>query len=557
MTEPTSPTTEPQPERVGNYVFETVLGRGATAVVWRAHHRILGTKHAIKVLERKSKGIRERAIQEARIQARLRHPNVVRVVDVVPVDGKLGLVAELVEGPTVGDWLFDHSPPVGEVVRVFRAIVEGVAAAHAQGIIHRDLKPENVLIDLSVEPPEPRVTDFGLARIHGDSEDKRTTHTQEGAFLGTPAYMAPEQFEDARSVDARADVFALGCILYSMLFRTLPFPTHDIMATAGAILGGRYVRPTALWPEIPPNLSELIERSLEPDRDHRLADCAALLALLDATDMGPEQAQVSHHSLDGSDGQGGTPTYYDDATPPTSAHQAAETLLPGTGRAQPTLAPPGAGETLVPVPGPGIVVVAPPSGPYPAVAGEPSMVPTSKPGVPVPAVAGLVAAVAVTVGGIAWWTQAAPTEPPAAETVSVAAPVNPEPAPTQPVEAAPAPAEAPTEATPQPTKPAPTKKAATPPDSKPATESAKPKPTTPPKPEAPAATATVRVQGGVTVELRSAGGVERPGKVPPGSYAVYATFSGGTPVHAGDIVVQAGQEVTLRCVEEFGQCGIR
>ena len=201
---------------VGQYIVERVIGRGGMATVYRVRHRDLGTQHALKVLHVQRRGLRERFLQEGRLQANIRHPNLVAVTDVVWSGEHPGLVLELVDGPTLADVVAQGPLPVTEALRLFRQIVDGVHHAHAQGLVHRDLKPQNVLLGTGTDGlRQARVADFGIAKVLAGSEEPALTRS--GMPIGTPRYMAPEQIRDASRVDARADIFSLGCILYEMV----------------------------------------------------------------------------------------------------------------------------------------------------------------------------------------------------------------------------------------------------------------------------------------------------------------------------------------------------
>ena len=201
--------------QVESYVVDDVLGRGGMAVVYRVRHGKLGTWHALKVLARHDAGLVRRLVREGRTQARLSHPNVVPVTDLLDVGGMPGLVLPLVEGPSLATLLSLHQPSERDALTLFDGIVAGVAHAHRRAIIHRDLKPTNVLLAVSEEGVRPRVADFGLAKAATLGSESVLTH--QGTALGTPAYAAPEQMRDAASADRRADVWSLGCVLYELL----------------------------------------------------------------------------------------------------------------------------------------------------------------------------------------------------------------------------------------------------------------------------------------------------------------------------------------------------
>jgi len=258
----------------GRYVVTGQLGRGAMATVYRVRHAELGTVHALKVLDSTSPDLERRLLVEGRAQAALRHPNVVAVTDVVRVDGAPGLVMELVEGPTLEQVLARGSLTVPEVDELARGLFAGVAAAHDAELVHRDLKPGNILLAVG-DGVTPRVTDFGLAKLLTDGGD---TATRSGATLGTPAYMAPEQVRSSRDVDARADVFALGAILYELLAGRRPFSGGDSFATMEAVAYGRYTPIDEAAPGAPARMREAVTAALVTDREARAPSVAALAA---------------------------------------------------------------------------------------------------------------------------------------------------------------------------------------------------------------------------------------------------------------------------------------
>ncbi|GDX78742.1 hypothetical protein LBMAG42_05530 [Deltaproteobacteria bacterium] len=208
---------------LGSFRLIALLGRGGVAEVWRAEHTALGSAHAIKFLSVTTESLEERLLLEGRTQAGLAHPNVVRVTEVVRDAAGVGLVMELVEGPTLERWLNAHYEPEA-LEGLFLAICAGVRAAHARGIVHRDLKPANVLLCRVGGVWIPKVSDFGIARVLDANQGTRT-----GALMGTLRFAAPEQLRDSSRVDERADVWALGCILYEMLSRRALVPDVDVV----------------------------------------------------------------------------------------------------------------------------------------------------------------------------------------------------------------------------------------------------------------------------------------------------------------------------------------
>lgn len=274
---------------VERYRVEAILGRGGAGTVYAVRHQTLGTMHALKVLHIASPTMRARFLEEGRIQARLRHPNLVPVSDVLDLHGHPGLLMDHVGGGSLADRLLEAPVTLHEGLGWAVDVVKGVGHAHKLGVTHRDLKPANVLLTRPEggERAVARVTDFGLARVLGE---QHPSLTQMGAMLGTPAYMAPEQARDPRGVDARADLFSLGVVLYEIFTGRRPFsaPSHaEVLALSQA---GRFVPAEQHVPALPPALATLISRCLAPDREDRPADCGVLLSVLEATQADADPA---------------------------------------------------------------------------------------------------------------------------------------------------------------------------------------------------------------------------------------------------------------------------
>ncbi|MCA9567170.1 MAG: serine/threonine protein kinase [Myxococcales bacterium] len=262
---------------VDRYEVEALLGEGGMAAVYRVRHQQLGTPHALKVLKLVHEDVRVRLLQEGRVQASLRHPNIVNVTDVVDVGGVPGLVMEFVEGASLDNLLRDEKPSMRQADHLIRGILAGVGAAHRAGLIHRDLKPANILLAVDHRDQlTPKITDFGLAKVLDDA--KKPEATMPGVGFGTPAYMAPEQMRNAAAVDHRADIFSLGVILYEVMTGQRCFPGDDVLDVLVRVSEARYQPVTELAPDLPPHIVEAIERSLRKDPDERWPDVDALLA---------------------------------------------------------------------------------------------------------------------------------------------------------------------------------------------------------------------------------------------------------------------------------------
>jgi len=263
---------------VQNFVVERVLGSGGTAVVYLVRERTTGDFSALKVLSVSSPAIRERMRREGEVQSALRHPNIVPVRDVIDLDGSPALVMEFIEGPTLDAALRRYRLTLDDAELLFGGILAGVHAAHASGLVHRDLKPANVLLSSTVEGFVPKVTDFGLAKILVDIPG--LAHTRQGISMGTPSYMAPEQIRDAGSVDIRADLWSLGCLLYELMTRRRAFPGEEALAIYNAVVDASYTPPRQWMPELPDRVNDAILGCLQLDPDDRIPDCQTLLDVL-------------------------------------------------------------------------------------------------------------------------------------------------------------------------------------------------------------------------------------------------------------------------------------
>jgi hypothetical protein len=263
-------------QHIDRFVVERALGEGGMATVYRVRHVTLEARYALKILSIPSPAIRDRMLREGRFQATLRHTNIVSVIDVLDIHGMLGLLMEYVEGPSLAEWLAEYRPELREALAVFGGILSAVDMVHARGIIHRDLKPANVLLHLTDEGLYPRVTDFGIAKSDRFSD----ISTGSGATIGTPAYMAPEQFKDASNVDQRADIFSLGAILYELVTGRRAFKADNMLALMNDVARGEFVPPEKLVPGLPEGIKAAIYGALRPDPEQRIGDCRQLAAVL-------------------------------------------------------------------------------------------------------------------------------------------------------------------------------------------------------------------------------------------------------------------------------------
>lgn len=262
------------------YTVVQVLGQGGMAVVYEVMNHQLGTPCALKVLTLTARSIRQRLQREGQVQARLQHPNIVSVFDVIDVDGCPGLLMELVRGPPLDVLLAEQRLTFEQCDALARGIFAGMEAAHEAGLIHRDLKPANILCSIANGQLIPKIADFGLAKIVGDESGAAApSATKSGTTMGTPSYMAPEQIRAANKVDRRADLFSLGAILYEMVCGRKAFENDDLLDLFTAVAAGRYTPPRALRPDLPERMERAIVAALAPNREERVRDVEALAAV--------------------------------------------------------------------------------------------------------------------------------------------------------------------------------------------------------------------------------------------------------------------------------------
>ena len=266
-------------DRVGDYVVEREIGAGSLGHVYRVRHLARGTVHAFKFLAASGERARARLAREAAVLQRLSHANVVTLTEVLEVNGEPGLVLEYVDGPTLAAWSADHAHDLVEIETIFRGIVAGVSHLHRRGLVHRDLRPQNILLARTGDGLVPKVADLGIAKVL-DAAMTLQGGTQTAMNMGAPGYSAPEQLRDPRSVDAGADLFSLGCILYELVCRRPAFMGSDLLTMMNATARGRYKDPSAVRQDLPERFAIAIRACLEPDRDRRIASCDELLRVL-------------------------------------------------------------------------------------------------------------------------------------------------------------------------------------------------------------------------------------------------------------------------------------
>jgi tetratricopeptide (TPR) repeat protein len=264
------------------FEIERLAGAGGMGRVYRAHDWRTEQPVAVKVLSAQGALEAERFAREATVLAGLSHPAIVRFVAHGHTDdGEPFLVTEWLEGEDLGARLRRAGLTIAEGLALGARVGAGLGEAHRHGIVHRDIKPGNLWL-VDGRPEEVKILDFGIAR----SKSQDQTLTQAGAMIGTPGYMAPEQARGERQIDARADVFSLGCVIFKCLTGRLPFDGDDVMAVLLKLVLEDAPRLRSLCPEAPAALDELIGRMLSKTPAERPADGAAVAA---------EIALIEHH----------------------------------------------------------------------------------------------------------------------------------------------------------------------------------------------------------------------------------------------------------------------
>jgi hypothetical protein len=259
--------------------------------VYAAFDEKLERDVALKVLveEAEAPQQKRRLLREARLAAKLQHPNIATVYEVDELDGRLYIVMELLDGTSLRKLLNKRKLSIDEAVSIARDIARALARAHGAGVVHRDIKPENVFITT----PSPdvilaKVLDFGLARQNVQAELQSTqeqsstdTTTTHGDIWGTPGYVSPEQVRGQR-VDARTDIFSFGVVFYEMLTNIRPFRAENAVAMMLATMKHEPRPVREILPELPLAIDELVRRCLEKSAEKRYADGAELNVAIDS-----------------------------------------------------------------------------------------------------------------------------------------------------------------------------------------------------------------------------------------------------------------------------------
>jgi len=276
-------------DEVAGYRLRAVLGRGGMSVVYEAESPRLGSVVALKVLAPElatNDVFRARFLQESRVAAALNHPNVIPIHDMGSHGELLYIAMRYVSGSDLRTVLKSGnriSP--GQALLLLGQAARALDAAHRRGLVHRDVKPANILIEHGADEDDPDhvyLADFGITK-HVTS---RSGLTATGEFVGTIDYIAPEQIRD-RTVDGRADVYSLGCVLYECLTGRVPFVKDLDAAVIWAHVEEMPTMPSAIRPELPPGVDDVFARALAKDPDDRYQTCRELVGAAGAAFAGP------------------------------------------------------------------------------------------------------------------------------------------------------------------------------------------------------------------------------------------------------------------------------
>lgn len=275
--------------QLGDFKLLKKLGQGGMGEVYLANQVSLDRQVALKILSKemaKKPGFVERFVREAHAMAKIDHPNAVKVYAADSDKGLNYVGIEYIDGQSMQDWLDKlETLSVGDAINVILSCADALNHAHELNLIHRDIKPDNILV---TKKGIVKVADFGLAKA---LDDEDMSMTQSGTGLGTPLYMPPEQARDAKNVDHRTDIYALGCTFYYFLTGRLPFEGDSVLKLIVAKEKGQYPAARSLNSKIPEKLSLMIDKMIQKEPKHRYSSCAEIINDLDQ--LGLENAVLS------------------------------------------------------------------------------------------------------------------------------------------------------------------------------------------------------------------------------------------------------------------------
>jgi serine/threonine protein kinase len=269
-------------QSIGRYHILEQLGEGGMAIVYKAYDTRLERNVALKVLRTDQfvpaqlQMVLQRFEREAKSLAKLKHTNIVNILDFGEHEGMPFLVMEYLPGGTLKQKL-GHVIPWEEAIHTLLPVAHGLSYAHQHGVIHRDVKPANILID---QNEVPILTDFGIAKLLEGADGH--TLTGSGVGIGTPEYMAPEQGIGANTIDARADIYSLGIVLYEMAAGRKPYIADTPMAVVLKQMTDPLPRPTEFAPDLPDGMERILFKALAKSPEDRYADMNAMITAMES-----------------------------------------------------------------------------------------------------------------------------------------------------------------------------------------------------------------------------------------------------------------------------------
>ncbi|MFK7999945.1 MAG: serine/threonine-protein kinase [Polyangiales bacterium] len=289
--------------KLDRYRLLELVGVGGYGAVYRSKHEILGREVAVKVLHRNEggdAGIR-RFMREAQAASVVDSPHVIKAFDSGIAEYPF-LVLEYLVGESLSSWLRrEGAGQLADALAFTQEILTGLQAAHNAGVVHRDLKPSNVFLRETIEGASVVLLDFGIAKIGSSSSSNAssssTNLTRTGTMMGTPSFAAPEQLQSAKHVDARADIYSAGVLLYRMLSGTFPFDdsSYERMLVAIVMHARRPLKDAA--PHLPAALCHVVDRAVARDPDARYASAQSFQTALKQTLMGSGWAGISQQRV--------------------------------------------------------------------------------------------------------------------------------------------------------------------------------------------------------------------------------------------------------------------
>jgi len=279
-------------KRLGNYDIQSQIGEGGMGAVYLGHHPTIGKRVAIKVLHEElceKPDVVNRFFNEAKAVNDISHPNIVDIIDFgdTTFDGKAVkyIIMEFLDGESLASRIRREGVTIRESLQIIAQTASALSASHAKGVIHRDLKPENVfLCNRQGDRNYVKLLDFGIAKLTSDT-GALSQKTRTGMVIGTPTYMSPEQCDGKGQIDARADVYALGVMMYELFTGRVPFPGDGFGEVLVAHLTREPEPPRSINPNIPPELEAIVLRCMRKRKEERFQSMNDLLAAV--ADPGP------------------------------------------------------------------------------------------------------------------------------------------------------------------------------------------------------------------------------------------------------------------------------